>query len=506
MSVATSSVQEVRQLQPTSVFGFFAELTQLPRPSKEEHTVLDWLKKFADDRGLSWQQDEFGNLVIRKPGQAGGEAAPTVVVQGHIDMVCEKNSDVSHDFSKDPIQTRVEGHWLKAVGTTLGADNGVGVATALALLDLPRAVKAPPLECLFTLEEEIGLNGAAALDPALVTGRTLVNLDSEDWGVIYIGCAGAGDCTLKVTVQLEPPVTTEAMAVCKLAVSGLQGGHSGLEIHQGRGNAMQLLTQALLSLMPSIPGLKLVQLAGGDKRNAIPREASATVLVPSSSLEHTNDIIVSELAAFKEEYGGLETTLQLTLQSTGSATADHLCISSADTHRLLNLLNILPHGPVKFSHAVPELVETSNNLSSIKLTNSNQHSACYSIVTSTRSSLSHALEVSRNKIATAATVCGAEVIKGNAYAGWAPNTQSPVLQLAKSAVADVIGHEPKVTAIHAGLECGILGERLPGCDMVSYGPTILGAHSPDERLDISTVQPFWDATLLLMSALADLKA
>ncbi|EIE18888.1 aminoacyl-histidine dipeptidase [Coccomyxa subellipsoidea C-169] len=495
----------VSGLEPANVWGFFEQLTKIPRPSKHEEKVLQYLKDFANERKLAWQQDGVGNMVIKRTGSGGGEMAPAVVIQGHVDMVTEKNSDIVHDFFNDPLRLQSDGAWLKAQGTTLGADNGIGVATALALLDLPSNAKLPPLECLFTVDEETGLTGAFDLDPTLLTGQVLLNLDTEDWGEIFIGCAGGGDSMISIPVTYEA-APSSGMLHYELKISGLMGGHSGLNINEDRGNAVRFAARIADTVLRAAPGAKLAGIAGGDKRNAIPREATATVLVPEGSGDAASAVTDQYADALKKEYGALETQLSVSL-SESSSPAPGQVLSSDSASKLLTLLLTLPHGVIKYSHTVPGLVETSTNLASVKPCPAENGALPekYMVQCTTRSSLGPPLEAVRDSISKLSGLVGASVEQDTAYPGWAPNPGSAVVGLAKEVLEEVTGHTVKVGAIHAGLECGIIGEKVPGIDMVSYGPTIRGAHSPDENLEIATVKPFWEATLKILGRLADVK-
>ncbi len=481
----------VAGLEPAALWENFEALSRIPRPSKQEEQVLAWLKEFADTRSLEWQQDEVGNIVVRRPGSGGGESAPVVVIQSHVDMVCEKNSDVEHDFGRDPIRLLRDGDWLTADGTTLGADNGIGVATALALLEMGGDARLPPLECLFTVDEETGLTGAFALDGALLQGRTLLNLDTEEWGAICIGCAGGGDSELALPVARE--ASPGDFLSFQLSVEGLMGGHSGVNIHEYRANAIVLLA-SLLEPLATI-GARLVSVRGGDKTNAIPREAFATLLLPPAAMADAQIAVGARTAALQAEFGTLETALRVTLAGLDAAPAE--CLSAGAQTSLLGLLRALPHGVLKYSHAIPGLVETSNNLASVA-----PDGGHYRIVCSSRSSIMEALEDVRDRIATIAALCGATATRSSSYPGWQPDPTSPVLKRLKRIYAEQLGEEPEVGAIHAGLECGVIGERAPGMDMVSFGPTITGAHSPDERVEIPTVAKFWNLLLALLADMA----
>ena len=481
----------VAGLEPAALWMNFEALSRIPRPSKQEEQVLAWLKAFADARELKWQQDKTGNIIVRRPGSGGGEAAPGVVIQSHVDMVCEKNSDVDHDFSRDPIRLLRDGDWLTADGTTLGADNGIGVATALALLEMAADARLPPLECLFTVDEETGLTGAFALDGALLRGRTMLNLDTEEWGAICIGCAGGGDSELALPVGFE--ASPGDFLSFQLSVEGLMGGHSGVNIHEYRANAIVLLA-SLLEPLATI-GARLVSVRGGDKTNAIPREAFATLLLPPEAMADAQIAVGARTAALQAEFGTLETGLRVTLAGLEDAPAE--CLSAGAQTNLLGLLRALPHGVLKYSHAIPGLVETSNNLASVAADGDN-----YRITCSSRSSIMETLEDVRNRIATIAALCGATATRSSSYPGWQPDPESPVLKRLKRIYTAQLGEEPEVGAIHAGLECGVIGERVPGLDMVSFGPTITGAHSPDERVEIASVGKFWNLLLALLADMA----
>jgi len=482
--------------------------------------MLDYLKKFANDRKLEWVQDDEKNLVIKKAGTSGGEKAPTVVIQGHIDMVCEKNQDKVHDFFNDPLSLQLtEDGWLKADGTTLGSDNGIGVAAALAFLDLPATEKLPPLECLFTVDEETGLTGAFNISPSILEGRVMLNLDTEDWGKIFIGCAGGGESTVELPVTLETAPSDSLLY--ELRVEGLSGGHSGITIHEGRGNAVQLCARAadqvIRSAVQSGGGgspaavssspIRLVELTGGDKHNAIPREASAFLQIPAAALPAAQAAAQAAAAALTAEYGLLETGMLVQLRAASKALAGTPsdCVLTAEAAaRVLTLVLTLPHGVVKMSHAVEGLVETSNNVASLRVeVDTASSAATYHVLTSTRSSLGPAIEAVRDNIERLGFICGGKVNRRAAYPGWNPNLDSKLLELVKAEYAALLGAAPEVNAIHAGLECGILGEKFPGMDMVSLGPTIRGAHTPEERVEISTVKPFWDLTLNVLRKLAD---
>jgi dipeptidase D len=495
-------------LEPAALWSLFGQLSAIPRPSKHEGQVLEWLKAFAAKRRLECRQDAVGNLVIRRPGSGGGEAAPTVVIQGHVDMVTEKHSHLAHDFMKDPLELvrSADGDWIGAAGTTLGADNGIGVCAALAVLDLPPGAKLPPVDALFTVDEETGLTGAFQLDPALIAAnaRFMLNLDTEQFGEAYVGCAGGGDSKLALDLETEWP--PEDSVVLEITVAGLLGGHSGIDIDADRGNAVKIAAAVAEAVLEAVPDARLALLQGGDKRNAIPREASADVAVPEAAADVAAAAVAAAAAAFRLEHGTLEPGLAIAAARKEQTPGQVL--TAAATERLLGLLACLPHGVVKKSHAVAGLTETSSNLASVRpdAASSTLHHARYCVQCSTRSSLAPALERVRGVIRRLGAAHGAAVEQDTAYPGWAPAPDAPVVGLARAAIAEAAGvplEDVAVKAIHAGLECGILGEKLPLVSCVSFGPTITGAHSPDERVQISTVAPFFAATLGLLARLAD---
>jgi len=531
------------------VFFFFFFIAHHPHPSRRlslslSQSVLAWLKSFAEARSLPWQQDAVGNIVIRRPGSGGGEAAPPIILQGHVDMVCEKNEGTPHDFTADPIRLVMHADgWLRAAGTTLGADNGIGVAAALAVLDTPRDSAArplPPIEALFTVDEETGLTGAFGLDGAMLAGRTLINLDTEDWGDLFIGCAGGGDSKITLPVESEggsgraaeggggapppPPPPPPPAAIVTISVTGLLGGHSGLCIHEGRGNAVALaarLAEACVGGGGGRPAVRVVSFAGGDKRNAIPRECVAVLAVlgggGGGDARGAAAAARAEGEAVAAEYGGLETGLCVDVAvdmvdtgGGGGAGPPPAYLTAASSDALLTLLRTLPHGALRMSTAVPGLVETSTNLASVGPVKGQAQGggeappvASFAIQTSTRSSLLPALEAVRRSIAACARSVGGTCVSDEAYPGWAPNPASRIVRLTAAAVEGVTGRAPKIGAIHAGLECGIIGARVPGgLDCVSFGPTITGAHSPDEAVRVDTVAPFYEALLAVLGALA----
>jgi len=495
-ATVSANTEVVRSLQPAQLFGHFAEISSIPRPSRKEAAILRYIKDFAEARGLAWREDATGNLLVIRPGSGGGEAAEPVMLQGHVDMVCEKNADTPHDFDADPIRLRVDCEWLRATGTTLGADNGVGVAAALAVLEQGPDATLPPIEALFTVDEETGLTGAFGLDGSMVTATRLLNLDTEEFGSVYIGCAGGGNSTLHI--EASPSEVDGDVATLALQVRGLLGGHSGINIHEGRGNAVMMAAALAADVLAAIPEARLTAIEGGDKHNAIPREARAVVVVPSDSGDRVRATVAQRGEALRTEFGLLEKSLTVAVEAAASSPGSVArAFSRADSARIVSTMRVLPHGVVKMSHAMEGLVETSNNVASAHTSDSG-----VLITMSTRSSIGSALEDLRDRLQTVAELASGSFERGPAYPGWAPVPSSPLVNLTLDKLAARSGAKPKVLAIHAGLECGLLLEKCPSIsEAVSFGPTITGAHSPDEALEISTVQPFFQA---LMDILGDL--
>jgi dipeptidase D len=414
-----------------------------------------------------------------------------VVLQAHLDMVCEKDGDVVHDFERDPLRPRVAGDWVVATGTTLGADNGIGVAAALAAATDPAVVHGP-LELLFTVDEETGLTGAQGLDGALISGRVLLNLDSEEDGKLFIGCAGGADGEIVLPLARQAP-PRDARSF-ELVVRGLRGGHSGLNIHEGRGNALKLVVRLLQAAREAGLPFDLSALGGGGKHNAIPREARAELWLSAEAAQRFRGVLACMGQGFRDELAGVDDGLELRLDETAPP---RTVVDRDDRDRLLDLLAILPHGVLAMSRAISGLVETSNNLAVVDVGD-----GAARIVTSSRSSVRASQEALLATLRAAARMAGTELRSSGGYPGWKPDPSSSLLRLAREVLRSVTGREPEVTAVHAGLECGLLGERVPGLEMISFGPEIQGAHSPGERVQISSVQRFWTALVALLDALA----
>jgi dipeptidase D len=469
----------VATLDPQALWRHFDRILTIPRGSKEEDRIREYVLEVAARRGLSHRRDDAGNVVVRKPGTAGRQGDAITVLQAHLDMVNEKNADVAHDFSRDAIQPRREGEWLMATGTTLGADNGIGVAALLALAEADELAHGP-LELLFTIDEETGLTGAMRLDGGLLEGRRLINLDSEEEDAICVGCAGGGQTTLSLPLTCE--AAPAGAAAFTVALSGLKGGHSGLDIQLQRGNAVKLLARLLHAAAHGVP-LRLAGFQGGNKHNAIPREAAAVVLVRGEDEAALRAALERELAAVRLEYAVADGGIVLALS--GSAAPARAWGEACGT-RALHLLEALPHGVLAMSQDIAGLVETSTSLATARV-----EGDALVLVCSTRSSINPALAAVRRRIRAIGLLAGAAVEEKEAYPGWKPELASPLLAVVQAAHRAVMGREPRLEAVHAGLECGIIGEKVPGMDMVSIGPRIENPHSPDERVRIESVERFW---------------
>lgn len=483
----------IKELKPSVVWNYFYELTQIPRPSKKEEKIIAYLLDFAKKHNLESKKDEAGNVLITKPATKSMENRPTVILQGHVDMVCEKNNDTQHDFDKDPIETYVDGDWLKAKGTTLGADNGIGVAAALAILASDDIVH-PKLECLFTVDEETGLTGAFALSNNFLNGDILLNLDTEEVGEIYIGCAGGKVAT--ITFKYKPETVPQNYFWFKAQIKGLNGGHSGSEIHVGLGNANKLLNRYLWTLNKKY-NLALAEFNGGNLHNAIPREAHAIAGIPFDKKEEVAVIANVLLAEFEAELKGVDSNVKLIWESCSTPQS---IIDNETKNNLLNSIYAAPHGVAGMSHDVQGLVETSNNLASVKMAENNT----IVVRTSIRSSTESLKNDLANKIEALFTLAKARTEFSGGYPGWKPNPNSKILKVAQEAYKKLSGgKEAQIKAIHAGLECGLFLEKYPHLDMISFGPTITDAHSPAEQVNIPSVSEWWN---LLLETLKNIPA
>jgi dipeptidase D len=478
--------RRLQDLQPSAVWSFFLRLCEIPRPSGAEEKVTRYLLDFADRKGLESLADEAGNVLIRKPGSGDAAGAGPLALQAHTDMVPEKVDGSDHDFMSDPIEPEIDGDWVISRETTLGADNGIGVSCMLAMLDsgdLPH----PPLECLFTVDEERGLTGAAALDPGWLDARRLINLDSEDEGRFCIGCAGGVDISVTDTL----PVGVREGETARLTIGGLKGGHSGMEIDRGRACGVKLAGRALAVLADL--GASISRLDAGTKRNAIPRGANLELWIPGGSMDEAKAAVDRLAGQVSEEYRGIEESIEMRLEP---VEWDLPPVPFGHTRRLADLLLSLPHGVVKMSGVVEGLVETSVNLATARLSEGS-----LTITLSARSSIDDAKGWVVRHIRALGRMAGAAVEESGAYPGWRPRADSPLLDRARKVYKDTTGSDAVVETIHAGLECGILGSRYPGLDMISMGPTIRDVHIPGERVSIPSLQRFWSFLTSLLAGM-----
>ena len=474
-------MSEIINLEPRAVWEQFDAITRVPRPSKKEDKIREFLVAFARSHGIEYRVDETGNVLMRKPATPGYEEHPAVILQSHMDMVCEKNSDVDFDFERDPIRTRIDGGWVKAEGTTLGADDGIGMAAALAVL-LDGSLRHPAVEALFTVDEETGLTGAFGLGEGMLTGKYLINLDSEDDGEIFIGCAGGVDTLAAFRYTKEE--TPQGYRFFRVAIADLQGGHSGDDIDKGRANSNKVLARLLWDGMQDYE-LRLSRFDGGNLRNAIPREAYAVFGVPTRCGEAFTEHYRRFAADLGNELRYREPNFKMTLRE---EPAPDSVIDARTQRALLYALVGLPNGVIEMSFAVPGLVETSTNLASVKFEGDDR----IVVTTSQRSSVESAKGYVMRMVESVFALAGAEVTHSDGYPGWAPDPSSHLLAVTVESYRGLFHAEPKVRAIHAGLECGLFLKKYPGLDMVSIGPTLRGVHSPDERIEIATVPRFWD--------------
>jgi len=470
----------MKNLEPALVWNFFHEITQIPRPSKKEERIIVYLKVFGNKNKLETKIDKTGNVLICKPATEGFEKRQTIILQSHVDMVCEKNSDVKFNFDTDPIQTYIEDGWVKAKGTTLGADNGIGMSMMLAVLASDK-IKHPALECLFTVDEESGLTGAFALEQNFLNGDVLINLDSEDDGEIFVGCAGGIDTVALLPYKTEK--TPEKYFGFSVSVKGLKGGHSGDDIDKGLGNANKILNRFLWNVNKKM-NLRLYSFDGGNLRNVIAREAVAVGCVPYSEKENLRVLFNMYVTEIENEIVSIEPKMRLDMES---ESLPENVIDKKTSNTLLNVLYACPHGVKAMSPDMPGLVETSTNLASVKMKEGN----VIEISTSQRSSVESSKHDIAHQVEAVFTLSGAKVSLGDGYPGWKPNLKSEILKVASDSYVKLFKEEPKVRAIHAGLECGLFLEKYPNLDMISIGPQMYGVHSPDERLSISSTQKCW---------------
>ncbi len=481
-------MSSIQDLNPRVVWKHFHALTQIPRPSKKELGVIEFMKEFGSSLGLETIVDEVGNVIIKKPATKGMENRKGVILQGHLDMVPQKNSDKQFNFETDPIVTRIDGDWVTADGTTLGSDNGIGVAAAMAVLestDLPHG----PIEALFTVDEETGMTGAFGLKPGLLDGEILINMDSEDEGELYVGCAGGIDISATKSYNVEDnPAAHTAYAVY---VRGLKGGHSGLDIPLGRANANKLMFRCLMQAEADLH-IRLSEAEGGDLRNAIPRESRAVVLVPEDLTEKFEALINSTQEIYRREFAETEPDLSFTCEKTDLPAG---VVPLQEQYKFIRSVFACPNGVQRMSQSMKGLVETSTNLAIVRVGQGK-----FEALSLTRSSVDSAKEATAWKIAAVFHLIGAEVALSGEYPGWKPNMDSPILKVCQEVYRKEFGKTPEIKAIHAGLECGLLGGVYPRLDMISFGPTIRFPHSPDEKVEIPTVKKFWEFLVAILKA------
>ena len=484
-------MKDIRNLEPKVLWNNFYSLTQIPRPSGKKEEIGKFLVEFGKSLGLETLQDEIGNVLVRKPATPGMEDRKGVVLQSHMDMVPQKNSNVDHDFAKDPIQTIIEGEWVRANNTTLGADNGIGVAAAMAVLqstDIPH----PAVEMFITVDEETGMDGAFGLQPNFLKGDILINMDSEDEGELYVGCAGGLDANISFRYK-EEEVPADDVAFM-LSLTGLKGGHSGVDIHLQRANANKLIFRFLKSAVAEVEA-RMSCIEGGNLRNAIPREAFSVITVPKGNEDDLMELVAEYEALFIEEFKGVEECISFKAEKTERISG---LMPEEVQDDLINAVTACPNGVYRFIPEVPDVVETSNNLAIVRSDGKGIEVKCL-----IRSSVESRKEELGSAIESVFSLAGGKVEFSGAYPGWKPNLESPILKEMIKVYERDFGKTPKILIIHAGLECGILGTNYPEMDMISFGPTIRFPHSPDEKVNIETVQKFWD---YLQKTLAEIPA
>ena len=487
--------EEIKRLAPEAVWGYFYDLTQIPRPTGHTKQVTDYLKAFGEKHGLETHQDEVGNVLIRKPATPGYEGRQTVVLQAHVDMVPQKNAGVAHDFLRDPIDAYIDGEWVTARDTTLGADNGMGVSLAMAALT-DKTIKHGPLEGLFTIDEEVGMDGAVGLKPGFLKGTIMINGDSEEEGRLFVGCAGGVDMNITFHYRDGEP-TPEGDVALRLTLAGLKGGHSGVDIHLGRANANKLFFRFLKKAV-SHYDVRLATVEGGSLRNAIPREVSALVTVPADRVADVEQLVREYEALYRAEYKGVEGDIRFTAERTPELPATLIPEEIQDD--LINAVEGCPNGPISMLHDFPGTVESSSNLAIVK---SDDAAGRIDVKILVRSSSESRKDALCSSIESVFSLAGAKVEQSNPYGGWQPNIDSPILRTMEKAYESLFGRKPDVTVMHAGLECGIIQEAYPDMDMISFGPDIKHPHSPDEAVGIASVEKSWRLLVATLEAVPE---
>jgi len=484
-------VSELTQLSPQPLWEIFAKICSIPHPSYHEEALASHIIRWAQEKGLHGERDAVGNILLRKPASQGYEKRRPVVLQAHLDMVPQKNNETLHDFTRDPIQPYVDGDWVKARGTTLGADNGIGMASALAVL-ADDSVQHGPLEVLLTMTEETGMAGAFGLQPGWLQGEILINTDSEEEGEIYMGCAGGVD--FKTILPLEREAVPAGYQVLKLTIKGLKGGHSGADIHMGLGNANKLLAR-FLSKQSHALDIRLIDFNGGTLRNAIPREAFATLALPQENAESLNQLAQDFLSVIKTELAAVEKKLAIDIETT---TADAAVLTKTSGDRFIALLNAMPNGVIRFSDDVKGVVETSLNVGVVSMESEQAHIRCL-----IRSLIDSGKDDVVGMLTALGSLAGAQTAAKGSYPGWKPDANSPVMHLVRETYQKLFNKTPNIQVIHAGLECGLFKKPYPRMDMVSIGPTITGPHSPDEQVHIKSVGQYWTLLTALLKAIPE---
>jgi dipeptidase D len=473
-------MNDIRKLEPKQLWNYFHEITQIPRPSKKEKRIVEYMKEFGKKNNLETIVDKVGNVIIRKPATKGMENRKGVIFQTHLDMVPQKNSDKKHDFEKDPIETIIDGEWVRANGTTLGSDNGIGVAATMAVL-ASKDIAHGAVEALFTIDEETGMTGVFGVKKGLLKGDILLNLDSEDEGELCVGCAGGID--VNITKDYAEEKSSKGMAAYKIIAKGLKGGHSGVDIALGRANSNKIMFRFLMQAESDF-GIRLAEAAGGDLRNAIPRESFSIVLIPEIKAKDFEKFVKGYEKMYRAEFSDTEPDLSFIFEK---VTVPAKVMNQGEQYRIIRALFACPNEVQRMSQAVKGLVETSNNLAIVRCIGGK-----FEAYNLTRSSVDSSKEATAWKIAAVFHLIGAEVTLSGGYPGWKPNMQSPILKTMSNLYKDMYGKTPEIKAIHAGLECGILGGVYPNLDMISFGPTIKFPHSPGEKVNIASVGKFWD--------------
>jgi dipeptidase D len=473
-------MNDIRKLEPKQLWNYFHEITQIPRPSKKEKRIVEYMKEFGKKHNLETIEDKVGNVIIRKPATKGMENRKGVIFQTHLDMVPQKNSEKKHDFEKDPIETIIDGEWVRANGTTLGSDNGIGVAATMSVL-ASKDIAHGPVEALFTIDEETGMTGVFGLKKGLLKGDILMNLDSEDEGELYVGCAGGIDVSIKKDYAEEK--SPKGMVAYKIVAKGLKGGHSGVDIAMGRANSNKIMFRFMMQAESDF-GIRLAEAAGGDLRNAIPRESYSVILVPEIKAKEFEKFIKGYEKMYRAEFSDTEPDLSFKCEKVSIPAK---VMNQGDQYRIIRAVFVCPNGVVRMSQAMKGLVETSNNLAIVRCKEGK-----FEAYNLTRSSVDSAKEATAWKIAAVFHLINAEVKLEGGYPGWKPNMQSPILKTMGDVYRKMYGNIPDIKAIHAGLECGLIGGVYPNLDMISFGPTIRYPHSPDEKVNIASVGKFWD--------------